>query len=191
MTLLDPSGLRDTTGDEYGGGCGTECIFKLMVERGHIGGATPPDPRIAVDPCFRAVDACTYWVTGGPTGTVEVRNNDDGPFGWFVAIIGLLSPEHSTANTMTLGPNLIVSTVNVSPHGELLAHEVGHTPDAQEMGSMYFLNYLRLLPGTTHATHPMEQAANNRANLPPDWSGGYRTEDWVNPFNLTVWRSRP
>ena len=118
-----------------------------------------------------------------PTGTVEVRVNDDGPLGWIVGIVGGGNP-----NNVTFGPNLIVSNYNLDPRDVVISHEIGHMLQAQmleRLGYNYLLSYVALLTGS-HATHPMEQDANRRAGLPPDFPDNGKPSGYVSPFIYQV-----
>lgn len=80
-------------------------------------------------------------------------------------------------NTITLGPNLIISSTEVAPGSPLMRHEMGHTEQARELGILYLPTYVGLAIATAlqggasamHANHPMEIDANRRAGLPARW----------------------
>lgn len=77
MTMSDPSGLAASASDQAEGGqCDSVCLSNMYP------------PLAEVNPCATATGPCTYYLTGTPNRTVEVRVNDNGILGWFVGAIG-------------------------------------------------------------------------------------------------------
>jgi len=186
IALMDPSGLRESRGDEtdYLGGCGTECIFALRFGRPTTAANSAP---IGPDPCYRVAEQCSYHVDGGPVGSVEVRTNADDFLGTLTGLIGLWN-HGSWENTITWSRDLVVSTTHVFPGDALVQHELGHTVQADSLGGWYLPVYLLYEVGASHESHGMERNANWRAGLPLDWNGGSTPRDWTPPWFLTVSR---
>jgi RHS repeat-associated protein len=182
INFLDPTGLRAARGDESGfaGACDSECRFKLLyIGRTPLSNA-PPN----MNPCERVTGQCSYQVTGGPTGgAVEVRNNADDFLGFLTGVVGLYA-HGSWEHTMTWSSDLIVSTTSVNPLGAMIHHELGHTPQSDELGGWYIPVYLLYGLGETHETHGMERNANARAHLPLDWGGGLPPIGWMPPWTI-------
>jgi RHS repeat-associated protein len=172
MTMGDPTGLAASTSDQAEGGrCDSTCLSNMYP------------PLAEVNPCASATGPCTYYLTGTPNGTVEVRVNDDGILGRFAGAIG------GGNNTVTFSTNLIVSNINLSPRDPIISHELGHTMQAkmlQEKGLSYLLDYLVLIPGNDHRSHPMERDANRRAGLPSEFPYTDTPSTWTSPFHYSV-----
>jgi hypothetical protein len=175
IDLSDPTGLAASASDEAEGGqCDLICLANMYP---------PPAPQPEVNPCAKATGPCTYYLTGAPTGTVEVRVNEDGIRGWFVGAIG------GSNNNVTFSRNLIVSNYNLDPRDPIISHELGHTIQAkmlQDKGLSYLLSYAVLRPGNDHRSYPMERDANLRAGLPVEFPFIDTSSNWKSPFTYSV-----
>lgn len=82
-----------------------------------------------------------------------------------------------------------MSNVNLDPRDPVVSHELGHTLQAkmlQDKGLSYLLDYVVLIPGNDHRSHPMEQDANRRAGLPPEFPYTDTPSTWKSPFHYSV-----
>jgi RHS repeat-associated protein len=154
VLLTDPSGLRETTGDEAeGGGCRSVAVC--------IGAAWTKCAGIA---------NCANLVNG-----VVVIQNADGWVGGLVSLIGGFGP-----NTVTFGPAVIAS--NGLLDDETLRHEFGHVREAELLGIHYVATYMSEMAyealhhgfGEAYKFNVMEIEANRLAHLPDFWHVEHR-----------------
>lgn len=109
---------------------------------------------------------------------------------WRSGLIGGCSRTYRAAiRARSWGPNLIVSTSNVVPGGATLAHELGHTEQAQLLGDRYLPGYVSFFE-LNWSAHPMEQDANRRAGL-VGWNGGSAPDGWTFPFSGVTYSDGP
>lgn len=122
VARLDPSGLRDTAANDYGGSCGARCVRRIAAENGDLA-ARIRDIGMSVlsgEGDEQVMEDGTVVVTGagGVVGWVSTRLD---------------------ASAITVSNGLIVAPGSIT--GDQLDHEYGHIAQARDLGLLYMPAY--------------------------------------------------